>query len=118
MSDKGCRETIGGMMLGKNAKAMGMDKNTQNKFIAEVDSLAKQKGIKTETLLSDNQYADDLKDMLLNSQNAQEVGAIYMKDNSDVSQHAVKNLYENKITNDTSVYSFVPENTSGTTSKK
>ena len=116
MSDKGCRETIGGMMMGKNAKAMGMDKSTQEKFVAEVDNLAKQKGIKTETLLSDNQYADDIKDMLLNSENAQEVGAIYMKDNSDVSQHAVKNLYENKITNDTSVYSFVPENTSEATS--
>ena len=81
-----------------------------------IDNLAKQKGIKTETLLSDNQYADDIKDMLLNSENAQEVGAIYMKDNSDVSQHAVKNLYENKITNDTSVYSFVPEKTSEATS--
>ena len=111
MSDKGCRETIGGTMLGKNAKAMGMDKNTQTKFKAEVDSLAASKGIKTETLLSDNQYADDVKDMLLASENAPEVGAIYMKDTSEVSQHAVKNLYENTIKNDTSIFSFVPDKT-------
>jgi hypothetical protein len=111
MSDKGCHETIGGVFTGKNAKAMGMDKATQEKFIAEVDAAAKAKGTTTEAYLSDNQYADDVKDMLLNSSNAPEVGAIYKKEESLVSQHVVKNLYENKITNDSSVYSFVPDTT-------
>ena len=115
MSDEGCRETIGGLFTGKNAKAMGMDKATQEKFIAEVDSAAKAKGTTTEAYLSDNQYADDVKDMLLNSKNAPEVGAIYKKEQSAVSQHVVKNLYENKITNDSSVFSFVPDNTEATT---
>ena len=66
-------------------------------FKAEVDALAKQQGVTTNQLLSNEKYADSVKEMLTNSQNAKEVGLIYSKRDSKVHQSVVKNLYATEI---------------------
>ena len=109
MSNTGVATVVGGLFTGKNPKAMGMDSESQKKFKEEVDSFAKSKGTTTESLLSDNQYSEEVKKLLKESENAKEIGAIYDKENADVSQRVVKNLYETEITNDTSVFSYKPE---------
>jgi len=109
LSNAGLKETVGGLFTGKNAKAMGMDSNSQKKFKEELDALAKEKGVSTEKLLTDSQYAEDVRDLLNKSENAKEIGAIYSKEEATVSQGVAKNLYENDIKNDTSVFQYKPE---------
>ena len=105
-SGEGMQNVVGSLVDGSNAAALGMDESEVTGFKSEIDALAKEKGVTAETLLSDSKYADDVKNTLAASENAKEVGLIYEKSESSVSQKVAKNLYNTE---------FKVENTTATT---
>lgn len=100
-SDNGVKEVIGNLFNGKNAGALGMTKDEVKAFKTEIDTLAQSKGVTADKLLSDSQYADDVKDALGKSENAKEIGTIFAQRESTVSQNVVKNLYNTEIKEET-----------------
>jgi len=94
---EGAQEVVGNLFNGKNPGALGMNNEEVTGFKAEMDALAKSNGVTTETLLTNEQYADAVKDALANSKNAEEVGLIFAKNESSVSQNVAKNLYNTQI---------------------
>lgn len=106
-SADGMQNVVSSLVDGTNAAALGMDEREVANFKSEIDALAKEKGVTSESLLSDSKYADDVKNALASSENAKEVGLIYAKSESLVSQNVAKNLYntvfETKSENSTNV---------------
>lgn len=100
-SDEGAKEVVGNLFNGKNAGALGMTKDEVKAFKEEIDSLAQSKGVTTDKILSDSQYADDVKDTLSKSENAKEVGTIFAKRESTISQNVAKNLYNTELKEET-----------------
>lgn len=96
-SDNGMSTIVGGILTGKNPGALGMTDEEVTGFKGEIDALAKEKGVTASELLTDSKYADDVKNTLANSKNAAEVGTIYSKSESTVSQNVAKNLYNAEI---------------------
>ncbi len=96
-STKGMIETVSGILTGKNPEALGMTNEEIVGFKSEIDSLAQNKGISTETLLSNSSYANDVNDVLKNSANAEDIGIIYQKSDATVAQNVVKNIYNYEI---------------------
>lgn len=96
-TDAGMRANSMQMFDGTNHKAYGMDNDEVNGFKEEMDALAKEKGVTTDKLFSDSKYADDVKEALANSKNAEGVGSIFKKADSSVSQNVAKNLYNTKL---------------------
>ena len=92
-SNEGMHTLVKGLLYGENPGALGMDANEISAFKGEIDSLASQKGVTASELLSNSNYADDVKNTLFNSKNAAEVGTIYSKSASTVSQTVAKNIY-------------------------
>lgn len=83
-------------------------------FKAEVDSLAQEKGIPTEELLNSSSYADDVRKVLENSNNAEDIGIIYQKSEATVAQKVVKNLYSFDIKESSNITSVQNQTTIST----
>lgn len=113
-SSDGMQGVINSLVDGSNAAALGMDESEVNGFKSEIDALAKEKGVTSEVLLSDSKYADDVKNTLAASENAKEVGLIYEKSESSVSQNVAKNLYNTKFETE-STTNLTQTTTDGTT---
>lgn len=96
-SSSGMQSVVGNLFNGSNPKALGMDNDEVAGFREEIDTLAEKNGITANELLMDSKYADTVKETLNNSKNAAEVGTIYLKSESTVSQTVAKNLYNSVL---------------------
>ena len=113
-STEGMAETINGILTGKNPEALGMTNEEIIGFKAEVDSLAQEKGIPTEELLNSSSYADDVRKVLENSNNAEDIGIIYQKSEATVAQKVVKNLYSFEMKESSNITSVQNQTTIST----
>lgn len=95
-TDQGMKENMTSLLYGSNYEAFGMTKDNVESFKKEIDSAAKEKNVSVNDYLTDSKYADDVKEVLLNSKSAEDVGLIYKKVDSSISQKVSKNLYETK----------------------
>ena len=95
-TDQGMKENMTSLMYGSNYEAYGMTKENVESFKKEIDSAAKEKNVSVNDYLTDSKYADEVKEVLLKSKSAEDVGLIYKKLDSSISQKVSKNLYETK----------------------
>ena len=96
-SDSGMKDVVSSLFNGKNAAAFGMDSKEVAGFKAEMDQLAKDYSVKVDTLFSNAEYSDAVKEALANSDNAMDVGIIFEKADPSVSQEVAQNLYNTKL---------------------
>lgn len=92
-TDQGMRNNVIKMFDGTNYKAFGMTKDNVESFRKEIDSLAKTNNTTSSNVLTNSQYADQVKDALMKSDSAKGVGFIYKNSESSVSQSVAKNIY-------------------------
>lgn len=115
-SKEGMGKNVSQMFNGTNYKAFGMKEENVTSFKSEIDALAQSKNTTAEKILSDPQYADDVRDVLKNSNNCQGVGSIFKKAESSVSQNVAKNLYNTQFkVAETTATEGVSPGTNGTT---
>ena len=96
-TDAGMRRSSSRMFDGTHVKAFGMDAKEVQSFQEEVSNLAKEKNTTVDKLLTDEKYADDVKELLKNSKNAEGVGSIFKNANSKVSQNVANNIFNTKL---------------------
>lgn len=92
--EKTMTKVMQSLFNGENPGALGMDKSELDSFKSELDELAKKNNVSTETLLTNSQYADSVKECLANSEYCDGIGAIFENSPSEISQNVASNLYK------------------------
>lgn len=92
-SDEGLKNVVNSLVDGTNASALGLNEDKVGAFKSHIDTLASEKGVSTQSLLSDSTYKEDIKSSLSSSNSFKEIGYIFRNDDAKVSQNVAKNIY-------------------------
>ncbi len=92
-TDEGMMNNISSLYDGTNYKALGMYEDSTKEFKDKIDEVAKEKNVTSEELLSDTQYAQDVKDAMADCEATKSVESIFKNDDAEVSQKVAKNIY-------------------------
>ncbi len=88
---------IGDLFNGRNPAALGMDENEVVDFQKELEDLARGKGKSVREVLSNKDYAKDVREALEKSKNAAGVGSVFSNQPDDKVQKVAKNIYNSEV---------------------
>lgn len=97
-TEEGMRNNASQMFDGTNYKVFGMTEENIENFKQEMDTLAQENNTSVENLLTNEEYAEVVRDALNNSEHASGVGNIFKNAEATVPQNVAKNLYETDFT--------------------
>ncbi len=97
-TDQGMMDNVSHLYDGTNYKALGMYEDSNKEFKEKIDEKAKEKNVTSEELLSDSQYAQDVKDAMAECDATKSISSIFKNSDAEISQGVAKNLYNTDYT--------------------
>lgn len=88
---------VGDLFNGRNSAALGMDEDEVVAFQKELENLAKSKNKSIREILTNRDFAKEVREVLETSSNTEGIGSIFSNQSDDKVQKVAKNIYNTEV---------------------